>query len=278
MDDMLKFIGVLLLIVPISVIASSCRSNNEHTAIYDSWVITHSPQLFLASTFIPNMSNIDLETMCQVLPHDKTKTRKAYIKFLTDRGIRCTGEWCVDNGFNCPNRDGKCYEVEHIIDLNDDCTLPDTKDMERNIFGNMIMAYGLWNRQVGQLRWKNVENEKRTVYGDGIVNKAIYYIMQCDKYNNPEKYNDDNNNSNVFSFVALGILVMLLLFTVIGLYEYNKRKRNNDTSADNSQYTTDYFEFTDHILNLNDQELEVNNVENISDTISSLKDDPDSHE
>ncbi len=97
----------------------------------------------------------------------------AYIPVLTARGIKCTGIWCVDGHFGCPNRTKDCYNMNYIIDVshsNNDCNL--------QIAGNVIMAYGNWVSTLGPLSWQNVREEKIKVYGS-IFNEAVRNVMNC---------------------------------------------------------------------------------------------------
>jgi len=67
--------------------------------------------------------------------------------------------------------------VEHIIDINNGPS--ELLNCNKQIRGNMIIANGDWNRQVGQLCWKDVSVEKRLVYGDEIFNSAYDAVRSC---------------------------------------------------------------------------------------------------
>jgi hypothetical protein len=68
-------------------------------------------------------------------------------------------------------------EVEHIIDINN--SPGELENCNKRIRGNMIIANGQWNRQVGQLCWKDVSVEKKLVYGDEIYNSAYNSVLSC---------------------------------------------------------------------------------------------------
>jgi hypothetical protein len=230
---------VLLSLSNISVCnSSSCSSPNEHTQIYTYWKgAEYGSTLFLPHTFIfnifnsPNMLNetFNFETICKPLPK---APRKTYIQFLNNSGIECSGSWCIDDQFKCLPHNLDCYHAEHIIDLNDECSLPDVKNMEKNILGNLIMSWGRWNMQIGKLKWEHVEMEKRTIYGDEIVDMAIYYITKCNELygnnkNNNNTNNSDNNLSGFVMFVVITIIVIVVV-VIIGtlvyfVYEYIKK-------------------------------------------------------
>lgn len=58
----------------------------------------------------------------------------------------CSGRWCVNDTYNCVRyKTTECYNVEHIIDLNGG-EFPKSCN---NIAGNLVMAYGRWNSQLG---------------------------------------------------------------------------------------------------------------------------------
>ena len=95
--------------------------------------------------------------------------------------MTCTGKWCIDNKFIC-GRSGNtdCYHVEHIIDENG----PEFKNCYgcKNIAGNMVMAYGRWNKALGglSLRYYNDSTyEKQLVYGADILDRVRDTIWQC---------------------------------------------------------------------------------------------------
>ena len=89
----------------------------------------------------------------------RISTRTQYISELSY--LSCTGIWCNGNFGTNPQR--QQYEMEHIIDRNGVTECP------TDILGNLVMAYGQWNNQVGQLNPGGVASEKWNVYG------LIYY-------------------------------------------------------------------------------------------------------
>ena len=107
--------------------------------------------------------------------------RSNYIKVLMDNNIQCTGDWCkeygTNNGFDCKDMGVECYQVEHIIDKQN--TPYDKCNM--NILGNVIMASGTWNNQIGNRCWDDIKREKIAVYGKDIFCKAIKNVIDCTK-------------------------------------------------------------------------------------------------
>lgn len=68
-------------------------------------------------------------------------------------------------------------QVEHIVDTNNGPNY--LSSCPKDILGNLVMATGQWNQQIGQLCWKYVEREKRLVYGDEIVDYALSAVADC---------------------------------------------------------------------------------------------------
>lgn len=116
------------------------------------------------------------------LPRDKITTTAAFKRHVVSHA-RCTGSYCDSNGgWSCPKGkySGNCYNVEHIIDrhgseLN---SHPECKDIP----GNMIMAHGQWNQELGTLAQKYYPastQEKTRVYGEDIMASARNSIRSC---------------------------------------------------------------------------------------------------
>lgn len=120
-------------------------------------------------------NNVDLLYMRESFNLDTCKTysnRKQFVSMLIKNNIACRGH-CYQSSYiyNSPNN----YQAEHIIDLKNSIL----ENCNKNIYGNLVMAYGKWNMEIGQLTWTDVEKEKRLVYGD-IFDKAIENIKICD--------------------------------------------------------------------------------------------------
>ena len=95
--------------------------------------------------------------------------------------ILCVGDLCVDGKFSCKNTN-ECYDVEHIIDLNG----PEFTECNKNIAGNMIMAWSKWNRQLGSIARTNYTKSilnKTVVYGEDIMSVARDNIKKCCNHN-----------------------------------------------------------------------------------------------
>jgi hypothetical protein len=86
---------------------------------------------------------VDRENPCELI-NDNPKFRK-----LMNQEFICTGNWCINNTYNCIRGDSKnCYNVEHIIDLNGG----EFKNSScKSIIGNLVMSCGTWNQQLGSL-------------------------------------------------------------------------------------------------------------------------------
>jgi hypothetical protein len=231
------------------------KTKNEHTETYYNWkegIFTNN--FFLPNTFITNIIDPnDLTTICK--PYTRTK----YVNFLRNNNIDCSGSWCIDDEFSCLV-DGKlvldCYQGEHIIDRRD--SIPEFAEDDKNIFGNIVMAYGWWNNQIGRLSWDRTEAEKREIYGELIVDKAIENIRKCKIYNSDKRiitrdiennedtsYDDDadcnividNDNGkykqmSIFNMIILNVLssmittLISLLIVFIIWKVFNGKKRS----------------------------------------------------
>lgn len=119
-------------------------------------------ELFMKSTFIRHD------------PCKKFISRKSFIKYLLNNNIHCDNIWC--NGDYNYIGSTNSYEVEHIIELKNS----ELDGCNKNIYGNILLAYGTWNRQVGNLNWGYGKQEKIRVYGRSIVEAALKNIAKCD--------------------------------------------------------------------------------------------------
>lgn len=118
--------------------------------------------------------------------HDIPITPQTYKRHLNEE-LPCKFKYCYDNAWKCKRGDSRnCYNIEHIIDLHG----PEYSDHIncKNIAGNMIMAHGEWNQQLGQIARKNYagsKREKTIVYGKRIMKRAEESIQSCiEKHSN----------------------------------------------------------------------------------------------
>lgn len=124
-------------------------------------------------------------------------------------------------GYRCEKgRSRECYNVEHIVDT-ENSNLVDKENPSRecnlNILGNLVMADGGWNQDVGQLPWKCVREEKLRVYGD-VFTQAVAHVLAC----NPNcSFSDDTatflrkNSPRSTASSGPAILVLLLLVMTV---------------------------------------------------------------
>lgn len=220
----MKYIVLIFIIIKLVYCASDCTNENnkahckrDHTDVYLNWKDgSFNETIFLNYTFITDYD------IC------KTYTRKQYIKLLNDNGYYCTGDWCNNDKYSCQTY--PCYEVEHIIDTQNSIY----NEYNKDILGNMIMAYSKWNKQIGKMKWDYVEIEKREIYGDNVVDMAIKNIEKCN--NIPNKYIESNSYNGysdyyiiqstsincefyieylIFVIISLVAIILLLLVTII---------------------------------------------------------------
>ena len=198
---------VLLLIV----------SATAYTRTYNNWKAgTFKDTLFLLDTYLPfHDSQLNRETACRVLNDDQSTLRTQFIAMLTESGIACTGTWCRNHDFSCSGTApmGACYNVEHIIDrANKD---PDLSGMNVNIVGNLIMAYGVWNGEVGSasIPWADKVDEKQKVYTTYLYQTAKRFVIDChieDSTSTGVPVESDSHNSET-SVIVITIIVGIIL-------------------------------------------------------------------
>lgn len=151
----------LLIILTLSLLVNGSKIGIKNTETKVGRLYNPS-ELFMKTSFL----KIDI---CK-----KFTNRKSFITYLLKTGIICTGKWC--NGNYKYDKVDNSYEVEHIIELQNS----ELNNCNKNIYGNIILAYGKWNRQVGNLDWKNGKQEKERIYGRNIVKQALENIKKCD--------------------------------------------------------------------------------------------------
>jgi hypothetical protein len=92
-------------------------------------------------------------------------------KRINDK-VPCIGKWCVNGTFNCIRYNNQgCYNVEHIIDKR--------TNLNTNIVGNLVMAYGKWNQELGRKTYAESNAEKIRVYGQKSIDLALHYVTTC---------------------------------------------------------------------------------------------------
>jgi hypothetical protein len=158
---------LFLLYLPLSF----TRNTKEYK---EQWNITGNQnyRFFDSRTFGIDLPNKD--------PCTKVSRNSKFRDYI-NRNFQCDGIWCQYGKFKCDERGEKsCYHVEHIIDENGseyrDC------DSCKNIYGNMVMAYGQWNSELGGLAsryYMDAQEEKRIVYGTNIVDRVKNLITYC---------------------------------------------------------------------------------------------------
>jgi hypothetical protein len=154
---------------------------------------------------------------------------------LTDNGITCTGSWCGTNhDFSCGRDINNCYQVEHIIDRNT-CD-PELEGKDKNIMGNLIMAYGKWNIEVGQLSRDNVQNEKREIYTRFLYETAREFVLTCGGTETDDGGSDSGDDSEYSSSSAYsgidgsdllgaifgGFILIVMIAGIVSVFVYQR--------------------------------------------------------
>jgi len=189
-------------------------------------------------------------------------TYNVEFKNVVNDALTCIGKWCIDKTFNCINHDTQnCYNVEHIIDTRG----PEFIDAKcKQIAGNLVMAYGKWNSQLGsRTSIKNGSyyyesiNEKEIIYGKDRVDSVRSLIVKCNPYcsryltNSPTVNKNSDTQSGIFDIttnkiwlfdcIMLGLVFTLILGTLIYIIIklWNKRKTLCNQHQDQRQIHLD---------------------------------------
>ncbi len=207
--------------VIISVNAAG-SSDAIHTETYEQWISGQfNDTFYLENTFLN-------KHRCFVLSGNNRERRSQYLKLLTRHNIECQGSWCINGHFECKRYDSKqCYNIEHIIDIKNSI-LP---QYNKNIVGNIIMAYGRWNQEMGYMTWDHVETEKREIYGNYIVDQAIENIKYCHDHHFKPIMDEDGDESlphhsyyvhhiDVIDYILGAVLLVLILVCICSAIRY----------------------------------------------------------
>jgi hypothetical protein len=152
------------------VLAARPECTTSNTVYYKS----HCCPIKVNNFFYPSTSPINAGDRCATITNQELRNQYPWIK-STD-------------------------QIEHIVDTSNG---PDhLKLCNKNIRGNLIVAIGIWNNQVGQLCWKDVEGEKRSVYGNTIFDYTLESVRICCELSTI------SNDSVIFflTFICISIL------------------------------------------------------------------------
>jgi hypothetical protein len=155
----MQLIYILLFIVGV---------NSQHTSSFlEYWNKFGNDNHYFYDSFTFGMDSTS--------PCMKISNNTEYRRFVNSQP--CSGYWCIDNTFKCKGDNQNCYNVEHIIDKR-------VVGDNGNIYGNLVMAWGRWNQELGHLKYEDSEKEKEIVYGVERVDRAKNIIVQCNSNNN----------------------------------------------------------------------------------------------
>lgn len=188
---------MLIWLVICVVFGANPSGSDGPTVVFNS----HGPSNSNGYYFIPEtFINIDVCTHID--------NRAEFLALLAEKNIQCGSRyWCIDNKFltnEAHNRN--YYELEHIIDRSN----MEYGDCDTSIIGNLIMAYGVWNNQVGQLNWNAVKKEKALVYGNIFSQAERNVITCCTQQVNRKYYIIGYTMFGVF--VCMGVLYAILRY------------------------------------------------------------------
>ena len=191
-----------MLLITFLVIGLLETTAQMHTQFFEkNWALVgnNNSYFFDSATFGVNYP-ID---PCTPNSENNNHKFKNYVDSMTE----CTGQWCINDEFKCVRGDSrKCYNTEHIIDLNG----PELQEYNKNIFANLVMACGIWNQQMGRLQVRSYSaliNEKETVYSFEVVNLVRQMIIRC---------HGSQASTNFSSIMIAGIVISSLgLFLLV---------------------------------------------------------------
>jgi hypothetical protein len=140
-------------------------------------------------------------------------TNDDFRKYINQK-FPCNYEHCrsgLPAPWGCGNSK-ECYEVEHIIPKANN--IPELEGCNTNIYGNLIMAYGVWNNQLSNTHF----NEKKLIYGE-IFDNAYKSVYFCCKGQNPTTIPVPNCivPPSHPSVLAIVIFLFFIVVLVIGI-------------------------------------------------------------
>jgi hypothetical protein len=167
---------------------------------------------------------------------DNVPSRPTFINKLPE----CSWIHCSHDGWKCPDNNVDCYHIEHIIPKNN--SIPELTGCNTNIYGNVIMAYGLWNAQLGN----KFLPEKYLIYGDVFIN-AYNSVYKCCHSGTSPIYNPIVNECPIkrieYWIMFLIICVVAFISLIIGailkwlnrditivVYDYDESNMSVDAS------------------------------------------------
>ena len=151
-------------------------SQDSHTTQYDRFQSCKVDKLFIQTTYGGLLAD-----PCKDMT---TGPGEKFRKILLKNGIPCDASWCInETNYGCTEkvaRDG-CPNAEHIIDLKQ--SGDEYKNCNKNILGNLVMAYSKWNNEVGtssgfKSNWEAIKREKESVYKE-IFEMADFFVKNC---------------------------------------------------------------------------------------------------
>lgn len=174
---------IIILLFNIVLSAKKQCGTIPHTTYYT----THCCPITKQNFFYPNTLPIRTDDRCT--PYTNPQLRDEY-------------DWIKSSD-----------QVEHIIDTNNGPI--ELTNCNKNIRGNLVIAIGTWNNQVGQLCWDDVDAEKRLVYGNETVDFAYESVKLCCEINN-----NYHIMINVICSVILVIFLIMLSITIYKEYDF----------------------------------------------------------
>ena len=156
--------------------------------------------------------------------------KSKYLVELSSNLIRCSGHLCKNGFFECTNSN-ECYHVEHIVDKEN----TPYNQCNPNILGNVIMAYGVWNVEVGQKCWDDVVIEKFSVYGKESFCQSVRNVIECSGCNVqlPAQCLENEIIKNpIFITIFIILLIVIIGSIVFGLVQSKEKIKTSDSDSE----------------------------------------------
>lgn len=233
----MKYIKIILILIVLTTVLTYCCSvkNNKNcnNVTYNNKYSNIDYPLFQKDTFGGSL-NYDI---CSNLTNS---IRCDFLQYLYFSGISCDDSFykhvnvtpCDKNNMFKGGKESFYYQVEHIVDQSNmvNYLFPNTtKKINTNILGNLILANNGWNGYMGNRNCKCVLEEKRSIYGNCIVNQAINNIIKCNNLEVKLYPTDEckiKTNSIRYSisieFIALICVAFIVAIVTIMIIFYGK--------------------------------------------------------
>jgi hypothetical protein len=199
-----------------------------HTKVYlEHGSSNNNNYYFVEKTYISTRTDL----LCKIGSNDQFKQ-------IINSQFRCEGSWCNftgkwSNGWNCPLTEPSCYEVEHIIPSANN--IPEISGCSADIFGNRVMSYKIWNRQLSN----GYFSEKKDIYGNIFAEAYNAIYKCCNKTGTPVVPSNICEKTPDYVFWNLAVVLGVLICCLITLFTLKYYKDKKDINVENNKEKDD---------------------------------------